>query len=128
MYATLRAWSILGLTPLWVQYSGRHDSYEKELVLYTVKSAPGTIGMIQVGAEPGGSAQVIVPATALPLAAGTEPKAPVDEETDPPEPPEQAARPRAVATATEAHSARADGRRGLDVSGLGMAVTFLVTN
>src|ERR1700729_1715600 len=85
--------------------------------------------MIQVGAEPGGSAQVIVPATALPLASGTEPNAPVDEETDPPEPPaEQAARPRAAATATEAHSVRAGGRRRLDVSGRGMAVTFLGTN
>jgi hypothetical protein len=31
--ARLSAWSIFGLTPLWVQYSGRHDSYEKELVL-----------------------------------------------------------------------------------------------
>jgi hypothetical protein len=85
--------------------------------------------MIQVGEEPGGSAQVIVPATALPLAAGTTPNAPVEELIDPPEPPlEQAARP-AEATATAAHRASIRGRREIDVYGRrGMAVTFLVAN
>jgi hypothetical protein len=71
------------------------------------------IGIIQVGEEPGGSAQVIVPATAFPLAAGTEPNTPVDELTDPLEPPPaQAARPMAAAVAAAAtHAASIPGRR-----------------
>ena len=66
-----------------------------------MKSAPGTIGRIQVGAEPGDSAQVIVPACAVPLAAGTEPNPPDVEETELLEllPWLQAARPSAPTTA-----------------------------
>src|ERR1700733_8357424 len=75
----------LGVTPLVNQYSGRHISHSKSSVVYTVSSAPGTIGKIQVGALPGGRAQVTVPAWGVPLAAGTEPNAPVALDTDPPE-------------------------------------------
>ena len=45
--------------------------------------APGVTGKIQVGAEPGASAQVSVPACGVPLADGTEPNAPDAPETDP---------------------------------------------
>jgi hypothetical protein len=80
-----------------------------------VKSAPGVIGKIQVGAEPGGSAQVIVPAVGVPLAVGTVPNAPVDELIDPPDlPAEQAARPMAAAVAAAAtHTTSVLGRREL---------------
>ena len=76
-----------------------------------MKSAPGTIGKIQVGAEPGGSAQVIVPPVGVPLAAGTEPNAPDVELIDPlPELlVEQAASPRAAAAAA-ANTASVFGR------------------
>src|SRR5215475_15303738 len=73
----------IGWTPLVNQYSGRHISYSKSLVEYTVPAADGTTGKIQVGAVPGDSAQVIVPACGVPLAAGTEPNPPDVEETDP---------------------------------------------
>ena len=42
-----------GLTPLPYQYSGRHISYWKVLIVVTEKLAPGVTGKIQVGAEPG---------------------------------------------------------------------------
>jgi hypothetical protein len=93
------------------QYSGRHISYWKLLVSVVDRLAPGVTGKIQVGAEPGDSAQVIVPACAVPLAGGTEPNAPDAEVTDPVEAALlQAARP--VATAT-AHAASAIARRDL---------------
>ena len=44
---------------------------------------PAATGKIQVGAVPGDSAQVIVPACGVPLAAGTEPNPPDELETDP---------------------------------------------
>jgi hypothetical protein len=72
------------------------------LVEETVPAADGTTGNIQVGAVPGASAQVIVPACGVPLAAGTEPNPPDVLETDPLELLLlwlQAARPRAPATA-----------------------------
>src|SRR5262249_26274338 len=64
-------------------------------------AAEGSTGKIQVGAVPGASAQVIVPACGVPLAAGTEPNPPDVEETELLEllPWLQAARPRAPATA-----------------------------
>ena len=71
--------------------------------------APGVTGKIQVGAEPGASAQVIVPACGVPLAGGTEPNAPDALGTDPPELLLlQAARPTAPTTA---HTANAVPRR-----------------
>jgi hypothetical protein len=69
------------------------------------ESAPGVTGKIQVGAVPGDSAQVIVPACGVPLAGGTEPNAPVGVFTDPLEGAvPQAARPMAAATAPTASS------------------------
>ncbi len=66
-----------GVTPFTVQYSGRHDSHWKVKTLKTEFEEPGTTGKIQFGAKPGPSAQVIVPAFCVPLAAaGTEPIAP----------------------------------------------------
>src|SRR6516162_6348583 len=98
-----------GLTPLPYQYSGRHISNWKLSIVVTVKLAPGVTGKIQVGEEPGDSAQVSVPAYAVPLAVGTPPNAPVVEATDPLGAALlQAARP--VATAT-AHAASAAARR-----------------
>ena len=99
----------VGLTPLGNQYSGRHISSWKLLVVVTERLAPGVTGKIQVGAEPGDSAQVIVPACGVPLAGGTEPNAPDALETDPLELPLlQAARPMAPTTA---HTASAAARR-----------------
>ncbi len=87
------------------QYSGRHISYWKLSTVVTVKLAPGVTGKIQVGADPGDSAQVSVPACGVPLAAGTAPNAPVVEVTDPLEGALlQAARPMAAATAPTASS------------------------
>jgi len=98
-----------GRTPLPYQYSGRHIRYWKVLIVPVEKLAPGVTGRIQVGAVPGASAQVIVPACGVPLADGTEPNAPVVEVTDPLEGALlQAASP--VATAT-AHAASAAARR-----------------
>src|SRR5580700_6130780 len=94
-----------GLTPLPYQYSGRHISYWKLLVVVIPESAPGVTGKIQVGAVPGDSAQVIVPACGVPLADGTEPNSPVIEVTDSLEGALlQAARPMAAATAPTASS------------------------
>ena len=94
-----------GLTPLPYQYSGRHISYWKLSTVVTVKLAPGVTGKIQVGADPGDSAQVSVPACGVPLAAGTVPNAPVVEVTEPLEGALlQAARPMAAATAPTASS------------------------
>ena len=77
--------------------------------MFVEKLAPGVTGKIQVGAEPGGSAQVSVPACGVPLAAGTAPNAPEVEETDPLGAALlQAARPIA---ATTAHDASAVTRR-----------------
>src|SRR5580692_8235411 len=90
----------VGLTPLPYQYSGRHISYWKLLVSVVDRLAPGVTGKIQVGAEPGDSAQVIVPACAVPLAGGTAPNAPDVEVTEPVEAALlQAVRPMAAATA-----------------------------
>src|SRR5438270_6072384 len=72
-----------GRTPLPYQYSGRHIRYWKVLIVPVEKLAPGVTGKIQVGAVPGASAQVIVPACGVPLAGGTEPYAPDVELTDP---------------------------------------------
>src|SRR5689334_1482387 len=72
-----------GWTPLPYQYSGRHIRYWKVLIVPVEKLAPGVTGKIQVGAVPGDSAQVSVPACGVPLAAGTEPNAPVVEVTEP---------------------------------------------
>ena len=72
-----------GLTPLPYQYSGRHISNWKLLVVVVEKLAPGVTGKIQVGVEPGASAQVTVPACGVPLAGGTEPNAPDAVDTDP---------------------------------------------
>jgi hypothetical protein len=67
--------------------------------------APGVTGKIQVGADPGDSAQVSVPACGVPLAAGTAPNAPVVEVTDPLEGALlQAASPMAAATAPTANA------------------------
>jgi hypothetical protein len=67
--------------------------------------APGVTGKIQVGADPGDSAQVSVPACGVPLAAGTDPNAPVVVVTEPLGAAlEQAARPMAAATAPTASS------------------------
>ena len=65
------------------QYSGRQDSPWKSRRVPSVVSALGVTGKIQVGALPGDSAQVIVPAWGLPVADGTEPNAPDVEVTDP---------------------------------------------
>jgi len=82
------------------QYSGRHISYWKLNIVDTEMFALDHTGKIQVGAEPGASAQVSVPACGVPLAGGTEPNAPDTLETDPLEPALlQAARPRATAQA-----------------------------
>src|SRR5690348_6084667 len=98
-----------GRTPLPYQYKGRHISYWKVLIVPVEKSAPGVTGRIQVGAVPGDSAQVIVPACGVPLAAGTVPNAPDVVFTEPLGAAlEQAARP--VATAA-AHAANAITRR-----------------
>src|SRR5580700_10276249 len=104
----------VGLTPLPYQYSGRHISYWKLLVSVVDRLAPGVTGKIQVGADPGDSAQVIVPATGVPLAAGTVPNAPVELVIPPPELALlQAARPMATATAhTAASIARREPRSG----------------
>ncbi len=77
--------TMVGLTPLGNQYSGRHISSWKSLVVPVDRLAPGVTGKIQVGEDPGASAQVSVPAWAVPVAAGTEPKAPVEPETEPAE-------------------------------------------
>ncbi len=94
----------VGLTPLVYQYRGRHISYWKSLATVTEPSAAGVTGKIQFGAEPGGSAQVMVPACAVPLAVGTEPNAPDGVVTEPLELLLwlQAARPRAAAMAPTA--------------------------
>ncbi len=98
------------MTPSPYQYSGRHISYWKLLVVVVEKLAPGVTGKIQVGAEPGASAQVTVPACGVPLAGGTEPNAPDALDTDPLGAALlQAARPMA---ATTAHTASAVARRG----------------
>ena len=81
--ARLMDGTITGLTPLPNQYSGRHISNWKLLVSVVDRLAPGVTGKIQVGADPGDSAQVIVPACGVPLAAGTEPNAPDVEVTVP---------------------------------------------
>src|SRR6516162_5860966 len=100
-----------GRTPLPYQYSGRHIRYWKVLIVPVEKLAPGVTGKIQVGAVPGASAQVSVPAWGVPLAGGAEPNAPDVEETDPLGAAlEQAARPMA---ATTAHAASAVARRGV---------------
>src|SRR5262252_5648458 len=94
-----------GWTPLPYQYSGRHIRYWKVLIVPVEKLAPGVTGKIQVGAVPGDSAQVSVPACAVPLAAGTSPNAPDVVFTDPLGAAlEQAARPMAAATAPTASS------------------------
>jgi hypothetical protein len=99
----------VGLTPLPYQYSGRHISYWKLLVVVTEKSAPGVTGKIQVGDAPGDSAQVSVPACAVPLAAGTVPNAPDVEVTEPLGAALlQAARPVAAATAHAASTTARD--------------------
>jgi hypothetical protein len=73
------------------------------------KLAPGVTGKIQVGAVPGDSAQVSVPACAVPVAAGTSPNAPDVVDTDPLEGALlQAARP--MAAATEATASIVTGR------------------
>ena len=86
------------------------------------KFAPGVTGKIQVGAVPGASAQVSVPACGVPLADGTAPNAPVVPGTEPLELAlEQAARPMA---ATTAHAASAAARRGMR-TGFGRVVPRL---
>ena len=103
--ARLMDGTTIGLTPLPYQYSGRHISYWKVLIVPVEKLAPGVTGKIQVGAVPGDSAQVSVPACGVPLAAGTAPNAPDVVDTDPLEGALlQAARPRAAATAPTASS------------------------
>src|SRR6516225_7639776 len=99
-----------GRTPLPYQNSGRHIKYWKVLIVPVEKLAPGVTGKIQVGAVPGASAQVSVPACGVPLAAGTEPNAPEVPDTDPLGAALlQAARPIA---ATTPHTASAVTRRG----------------
>src|SRR6516162_2703510 len=108
--ARLMAGTVTGCTPLPYQYSGRHISYWKVLIVLVEKLAPGVTGKIQVGADPGDNAQVSVPAWAVPVGAGTVPNPPVVEETDPLGAALlQAARPKA---ATTPHTARAVTRRG----------------
>src|SRR5215469_5142415 len=100
--------TMAGLTPSLNQYRGRHIRYWKVLIVPVEKLAPGVIGKIQVGAEPGDSAQVSVPAWAVPVAAGTVPNAPVALGPDPPEVLfEQPARTSAPATAQAASILRA---------------------
>src|ERR1700733_12313651 len=66
-----------GATPSTVQISGRHISQMNVKLLSTVLEAEGTSGRIQFGEAPGCSAQVIVPAFCVPVAAaGTDPMAP----------------------------------------------------
>src|SRR5690348_511297 len=92
-----------GRTPLPYQYSGRHIRYWKVLIVPVEKSAPGVTGKIQVGAVPGDSAQVSVPACGVPVATGTEPNAPVAEAPEPLGAAlEQAARPTAPSMAQQA--------------------------
>src|SRR5690242_9922408 len=101
-----------GWTPLPYQYSGRHIRYWKVLIVPVEKLAPGVTGKIQVGAVPGDSAQVRVPACGVPVAAGTVPKAPETELTDPLELAlEQAASPAAAVTAHTASAMTRPGRR-----------------
>src|SRR5215472_17321484 len=108
--ARLMEGTTTGRTPLPYQYSGRHIRYWKVLIVPVEMLAPGVTGKIQVGAVPGDSAQVSVPACAVPLADGTEPNAPDTELTDPLELALlHAARPVAAATA---HTASAVARRG----------------
>src|SRR6516162_10041812 len=109
--ARLMAGTVTGCTPLPYQYSGRHIRYWKVLIVPVEKLAPGVTGKIQVGAVPGDSAQVSVPACALPLAGGTAPNAPDTEFTDPLELALLQA-PRPVAAAT-AHIASTVARRGM---------------
>src|SRR5215831_10712053 len=98
-----------GWTPLPYQYSGRHIRYWKVLIVPVEKLAPGVTGKIQVGAVPGDSAQVSVPACGVPLAAGTSPNAPDVVFTDPLGAALlQAARP--MAAATEATASIVTGR------------------
>jgi hypothetical protein len=79
--------------------------------VFVEKLAPGVTGKIQVGADPGGNAQVSVPACGVPLAGGTEPNAPEVEETVPLGAALlHAARPMA---ATTPHAASAVTRRGV---------------
>src|SRR5215471_16035349 len=100
-----------GRTPLPYQYSGRHIKYWKVLIVPVEKLAPGVTGKLQVCAVPGDSAQVSVPACAVPLAAGTEPNAPDVPGTEPLEAALlQAARPMA---ATTPQTASAVTRRGM---------------
>src|SRR5690242_13203989 len=100
-----------GRTPLPYQYSGRHIRYWNVLIVPVEKFAPGVTGKIQVGAVPGASAQVSVPACGVPLADGTVPNAPVVPDTEPLELAlEQAVRPMA---ATTAHTVSAVARRGM---------------
>src|SRR5215831_19274491 len=104
-----------GWTPLPYQYSGRHIRYWKVLIVPVEKLAPGVTGKIQVGEVPGDSAQVSVPACAVPVADGTKPNAPDTELTDPLELALlHAARPVAAATA---HTARTVARRGTLTAG-----------
>jgi len=101
--------TIVGLTPFGYQYSDRQNSSWKSKRVPPVESALGVTGKIQVGAAPGGSAQVIVPAWGVPLAGGTEPNAPEVEVTGPLELALlQAARPMAAA---RAHTASVAARR-----------------
>src|SRR5580658_2884589 len=67
--ARLIAGSSAGATPLTYQYSGRHSSQENWVVSLTEYAAEVVMGRIQVGAVPGGSAQVMVPACWAPVAA-----------------------------------------------------------
>src|SRR6516165_1630433 len=104
--------TIVGATPLGYQYSGRQDSSWKSRRVPPVVSALGVTGKIQVGAPPGDSAQVIVPAWGVPLAGGTAPNAPDVDVTDPMELALlQAARPMA---ATTAHTGSVAARRWTD--------------
>src|SRR5580658_6346199 len=67
----------VGSTPLPNQYSGRHICSSKKLMSLSESAADVTSGKIQVGAVPGASAQVTVPACCGPVAAaGMEPNAP----------------------------------------------------
>src|SRR6516162_9245085 len=108
--ARLRDGTATGRTPSPYQYSGRHIRYWKVLMVPVEKLAPGVTGKIQVGAVPGASAQVSVPACGVPLADGTVPNAPEVPDTDPLGAALlQAARPMA---ATTPHTASAVTRRG----------------
>src|SRR5215469_2889248 len=100
-----------GWTPLPYQYSGRHIRYWKVLIVPVEKLAPGVTGKIQVGAVPGDSAQVIVPACGVPLAGSTVPNAPDVPGTDP----EEVALLHAVrpTAPTTAHTTSTVARRGM---------------